>query len=390
MTSRTNVGTPPRRTHRPTAMDARQLALAAAFSLSVAGLSGCSSRAEAADEQPAPATPVRVRTAAVIDRPATISASGTVDANTTADVAFRVAGRVARVSVEEGQAVRAGQVLAAIDPTDYALSAQQATASAAQAADEYARMRQLYERGSLAPNDFLKFEAASKVATAQADLAGERLADTRLLAPISGIVVRRGIDGGEMAAAGVPVFSIVAVDPVTVRVGIPEAQVGLIRRGAPATITVPALAGRPFTARVTMIGVSADAASRTYPVKLDVPNPGRTLLPGMIAEAQIGGSRTVRALTVPGEAVVRDAEGATLVFIYLPAERRVYGRRVSVGSPIDREIEITEGLTAGDLVVIAGQDRLRDGATVAATVDPTPGDSAPLPTQTLDRAGTRR
>ena len=91
-----------------------------------------------------------------------------------------------------------------------------------------------------------------------------------------------------------------------------------------------------------MIGVSADPTSRTYPVKLTVPNPGRVLLPGMIAEARIQGNRMTRALTVPGEAVVRDAEGATQVFVYFPAERRVYSRRVTVGSPIDREVEITE------------------------------------------------
>lgn len=390
MTSRTNVGDSPRYIHAPIATDTRRLALAAALLFSVAGLSGCSSRAEAADEQPAPATPIRVRTAAVIERPATVNTSGTVDANTTADVAFQVGGRVARVAVEEGQLVRAGELLAAIDPTDYSLASEQAAASAAQATDELARMRRLYEGGSLAPNDFLKFETASKVAVAQADLARERLDDTKLFSPISGIVVRRSIDRGEMAGAGAPLFSIVAVDPVTIRVGIPEAQVALIRRGAAATLTVPALPDRPFRARVAMIGVSADPASRTYPVKLDVPNPDRILLPGMIAEAQISGDRMTRALTVPGEAVVRDAEGATLVFIYLPAERRVYSRRVRVGAPIEREIEIIEGIDTGDLVVVAGQERVRDGSLVTATIDRVHADSAATLSQTPNRTESPR
>jgi len=115
---------------------------------------------------------------------------------------------------------------------------------------------------------------------------------------------------------------------------------------------------------VTMIGVSADPASRTYPVKLALPNPGRALLPGMIAEARISGARMTRALTVPGDAIVHDAEGATRVFVYSPAERRVYGRRVTVGAPIDREVEVRDGLTLDDLVVIAGQQRVRDGARV--------------------------
>jgi membrane fusion protein (multidrug efflux system) len=361
-------GTLPRFPQGPAAADARTLALASLLLLSAVA-AGCSSRAEAAGEHSAPAAPVRVRTAAAVERPASVNASGTVDATTTADVAFEVGGRISRVLVEEGQAVRAGQLLATVDAIDYKLSAEQAVASAAQAADEHQRMRQLYERGSLAPNDYAKYEMATKVKAAQAAQAQERLDDTRLTSPISGIVARRGVDAGESAAPGVPVFTIVALDRVTIRVGIPEAQIGLLRRGTTATIAVPALAEKRFPARVTMIGVSADAASRTYPVKLEVPNPGHLLLPGMIAEAHIDGDRMTRALTVPGEAVVRDAEGATLLFVYFPAERRVYGRRVTVGSPIDREIEITEGLAADELVVIAGQERMRDGASVTATVE---------------------
>jgi RND family efflux transporter MFP subunit len=375
MTYRTEVRMLPRLFGGLKETDARALALAALF-FSVAVAAGCSSHAEAADEQPATATAVRVRAALAVERPAVVNASGTVDANMTADVAFQVSGRIVRVAVEEGQAVKAGQLLAAIDPTDYQLSMQQATASAEQSKAEFERMRDLFQRGSLAPNDFQKFEAATKVAAANAALAAERLGHTRLVAPISGVIARRAIDLGEMAAPGNPVFTIVAVDPVTIRVGIPESQIGLIRRNASARIVVAAMAGQPFAARVTTIGVSADPASRTYPVKIDIPNPGRALLPGMIAEAQINGNRMTRALTIPGEAVVRDAEGATLVFVYFPAEQRVYSRRVTVGAPIDREIEITGGIGPNELVVIAGQERIRDGATVAATMEGAPSDSA--------------
>jgi RND family efflux transporter MFP subunit len=247
-------------------------------------------------------------------------------------------------------------------------------------------MRQLYERHSLAPNDYAKFEAATQVADAQQSTALEHLAHTRLTSPISGIVVRRGIDPGETVGAGTPVFTIVAVDRVTIRVGIPEAQIGLVRPGAAAAVAVPALAGQPFQARVTMIGASADAASRTYPVKLEVPNPRHLLLPGMIAEARIDGDRITRALTVPGEAVVRDAEGATLLFVYAPAERRVHSRRVTVGAPIDREIEITDGLEPGELVVVAGQDRVRDGAAVAATAEGAQSGPATAAPTTINRA----
>ena len=349
-------------------------ALSALILLSLPIVAGCSSQAAAADEKEnqgevTPPTPVSVRAAAAVQRYTSVAASGTVDANTTAELSFKVSGRTVSVPVDEGQTVRAGQLLAALDQTDYRFSADQAAASAAQAADEFGRMRELHSRGSLAPNDFKKFEAATQVAEAQSSLARQRLADTRLTSPIAGVVSRRALDPGEMASPGVPVFTVVAVDPVEIRVGIPEVQMGQIKLNAPATINVPALAGEQFQAKVAMIGVAADPTSRTYPVKLLVRNSGRALLPGMIAEARITGDRMVRALTVPGEAVVRDADGATLVFVYFPTEKRVYGRRVTVGSLIGREVEITEGLKADDLVVVSGQQRLRDGALVSATVD---------------------
>jgi len=371
----------------------RRPAAAAALLTLAAVLGACASDADARAPRAEPDVPVRVRAAARVERPATVDASGTIDANTTAELAFEVGGRVASVAVKEGETVRAGQLLAAIDPSDYRLALAQARATAAQASDEYARMRELHARGSLPAADILKFETAAVVSATQAELARTRLGDTRLASPMGGVVVRRNVDPGELAATGQPAFTVVDVDPVTVRVGIPESQVGQIRQGAAATVSVAALPGQRFTGRVTMIGVSADPASRTYPVKLDVPNPGRTLLPGMVAEAHIGGARVVRALTVPGEAVVRDAEGATLVFVYAPSERRVYGRRVTVGAPIDREVEIRDGLAPGDLVVVAGQQRLRDGARVAATMEraqPAPASNGQTAEQTTNPEGSAR
>ena len=183
------------------------------------------------------------------------------------------------------------------------------------AEDEYKRMKFLVERKSLPPNDFQKIEAAYKAAkerydmaqegtrkedrataTAQAHAAdaqaseeGKRLNDTRLLAPISGNISMRRVDPGQTVAAGMPVFSIVELNPVKVRVGVPEAEIGKVHQGATAEISVPSLDGRRFTGKVGIIGVAAEPTSRTYTVKILVPNPGPVLLAGMVAEARILG-----------------------------------------------------------------------------------------------------
>jgi multidrug resistance efflux pump len=262
---------------------------------------GCQRAASAARPE-TDLIPIQVRTPAVVERQDSVTASGSVEGSETTDVAFQVSGRVARVLVEEGQHVSRGQMLAALEPTDYrnafdAANAQRQAAEAlAQKAaagprkqeieqaridlnrseDEYKRMRFLVERKSLPPNDFQKVEAAynaareryqmavegtrledrnaaiaqALAAKAQANEESKRLGDTRLLAPIAGNISMRRIDPGQTVAPGSTVFSIVNLNPAKVRVGVPEADIGKVTRGATAEVSLPSLGGRSFEGQV--------------------------------------------------------------------------------------------------------------------------------------------
>jgi RND family efflux transporter MFP subunit len=206
--------------------------------------------------------------------------------------------------------------------------------------------------------------AQAHAAAAQASEEGKRLSDTRLVAPISGSVAMRKVDPGQTVAPGVPVFTIVELNPVKVRVGVPEAEIGKVHPGAAAEISAPSLGGRSFTGKVAIIGVAAEPASRTYTVKVLIPNPGPVLLAGMVAEARIFGPTKIKSLTIPGEAVVPDPQGAPTVFVYSAERKRVYGRRVEVGPPVGKEVEIRSGLTGSEQVVVAGQGKVREGSVV--------------------------
>ena len=360
--------------------------------------------------------PVQLRSPASVERPSSVIASGSVEGSETADVAFQVPGKVARVMVEEGQHVIKGQVLAELEATDYrnAFDAAQAQKEAAEAVaekasaglrkqeveqarielarseDEYKRMRFLVERNSLPRNDFQKIEAAYKAAQerytmavegtriedrnaalaqalaakAQASEEQKRLGDTRLRAPISGNIAARRIDPGQTVAAGVSAISIVNLNPAKVHVGVPEAEIAKVIPGAKAEVTLPSLGGRCFEGKVGIIGVAAEPASRTYAVKIIVANPGPVLLSGMVAEARIFGAAKLRVLTIPGEAIVRDPQGAPNVFVYNPDRKRVYARRIEVGLPVGDEVEIRSGLHGDEQIVVAGQQRLREGTLV--------------------------
>jgi multidrug efflux pump subunit AcrA (membrane-fusion protein) len=364
--------------------------------------------------------PVTVGRVQRVQERETISVSGTVSTpNSSANVSFLVSGKVVFVGPREGEYVRKGQVLARIDPTDFNLSikgaaAQAASAQAAmekalrparpelleqarigfeRAEDEYRRMKMLYDAKSLAPNDFQKYKAAYEharqeyeqakaggqredkdqargaynQASAHLEVAGKALSDATLCAPISGYIAKRSIEPGDTASPGRTVFEIVQMDPVEVNVGVPETDVHLVRIGQKADITVPALPGKTFQGTVRVINVSADPNTRTYMTRISVANREHSLRVGMVAEATIRGDQMVSMATLPGDAVVRDPQGATQVYVYYPDQRRVYAKRVEIGAAVSRNVEIRSGLSGNELIVLAGQTKLRNGLTVTAT-----------------------
>jgi multidrug efflux pump subunit AcrA (membrane-fusion protein) len=318
--------------------------------------------------------------------------------------------------------VRKGQVLAQIDPTDFRLqlnvaeaqknsahanlekvknsvrpeALEQARIAYERAEDEYRRMKMMYDSNSLAPNDFLKYKATYETAKeeyekakaggqkedkelskatydeaeARLRVAAKALSDATLHAPISGYISKRLIETGDTAAAGRPVFEIVELDTVEANVGIPETDVHLVRIGQKVSIRIPALPNQSFQGTVRIINVSADPGTRTYMTRIRVPNPGHVIKIGTVAEAKIVGDRTISMMTLPGEAIVRDEQGATMVFLYFPEQQRVYSKRVKIGVFRGTEVEMKEGLSGDESIVIAGQDHLRDGMTVTIATPP--------------------
>lgn len=311
---------------------------------------------------------VVVRRVQQVSRPTSIAVSGEIEGWRTVNVGFKVAGVVARVLREEGDVVKAGDVIAELEADGYELGLQMASAGADRARDAFARAKKMSEQGGLPPADFVQVETGVRQAIAQEALARKQVTDTRLKAPISGVVARRGIQPAEQVAAGMPVFTIIAVDPVEARVGVPESAIGRVRVGQTADVRIPSLNQASFSGRVRVVGVAADPVSRTYSVRIAVPNPNGVLRPGMIAEVSIKNGNATRTLTLPGEAILHDADGAALVYVYEATDNRVRSRRVQVGSVFGKEVEITSGLAGNEMVVVGGQHRLRTGALVKARV----------------------
>jgi RND family efflux transporter MFP subunit len=169
-----------------------------------------------------------------------------------------------------------------------------------------------------------------------------------------------------MAGPGASVFTIVGLDPVEIQVGVPETDVRLVHKGQQAIVSASARPAMSFSGTVRLVNVSAEPQTRTYMVRITVPNPKGALLVGMIAEARILGNETLDVLTLPGQSLVRDPQGAPQVFVYFPNEKRVYARRVTAGGVMGRDVQIIHGVKDSDSIVVAGQQLVREGSVVSA------------------------
>jgi RND family efflux transporter MFP subunit len=352
-----------------------------AAGLLVMALQACSS-SKTAEQAASTPTPVTIGKLQSIEDREEVAVSGTIGSPAApSDVSFLVSGKVIQVGPREGDYVKKGQLLASIDPTDYQLSLTTATTQAEmarvafeRAEDEHRRMKMLFDSKSLAPNDYEKYRAAFESnkqqyeqARASEKISRKRLADAELRSPVNGFISKRSIEPGETASPGRTAFEIDKLDIVEVSVGVPETDVHLVRVGQKADITIPALPGQSFKGVVRLVNISADASTRTFMTRISISNPKHTLRIGMVAEAQIRGDKVVKMLIAPIDAIVRDPQGATVVYVYYPDQKRVYAKRVEIVAPRDKDMEIRGGLSGDEWIVLTGQTELREGTVVSAT-----------------------
>ena len=319
--------------------------------------------------------PVIVKEVTQIFTDDVVFVSGVLEADKTVPLSFLVPGKVDHVYVDEGDHVKKGQILAKIEINDYWSNLEIAEAQLFETQDSYDRMWPLFKNGAIAEKAFIKIKAGLDQAKASRDIAKKKVRDTKLLSPIPGIVGAKNVELGQTISTGIPVFTIVKTDRIYARVSVPESEIGKVALGQKAAVTIKALDDRIVEGKVTMIGAMAEPRTRTYTVKIELPNPDYVLRTGMVAKTQIITYKTIAMITVPGKAIVRDADNLTYVFLVDKEKETALRQRVFPGSVFRNEIEIKEGLNIGDVVIIAGQHKITDGAPITV-MDLTNNDGA--------------
>jgi len=274
-----------------------------------------------------------------------------------------VSGRIARLGFQDGQRVRAGQLLVQLDDTLQQAQLKQAEAQASIARTNLQRGRELLAQGFVSQSSVDQSAAALEVAEAQVALARAQLGRMRVVAPFDGTAGISLVDVGDYVKDGADVVNLEDLSSMSVDFRVPERYVDRLRPGNPVDVSVDALPGRTFSGKVEAVDSQVSADGRALLVRARVANPGSLLKPGMFARARVVFSVREGAIVVPEEAVV-PIGGKQFVFRVVdgPGGQKVAQRiEARIGLRLPGQVEILEGLAAGESVVTAGQARLARG-----------------------------
>jgi membrane fusion protein (multidrug efflux system) len=317
---------------------------------------------------------VMARTARV---PNTIGLVGSLNARDRIVISAQVGGTVAEIPVDFGDRVARGALLLRLDGREVSLQADVARAALAQAAAACEQARTYHERAAAmhrqriiseqefdrAVSEWRMAEANREAAAKQLALAEKHVADTELRSPVDGFIAARHVAVGQYVTPYTPVMELVDVDPLKLRLDIPERFAGAVREGLPVTVELEAFPGEQFTGTVTRVGSALDGATRTLPVESAVSNPEARLKPGQFARARIDLGMH-QAVVVPRAAI--DSFAGTQRAFVIHDGGHVEARTVTPGQDLGEEVVILNGIQAGETVAVSHLERLADGAQVRA------------------------
>jgi RND family efflux transporter MFP subunit len=352
-------------------------------------LAGCANERRAASAPPETVSNVPVIVAQRTMMLDWVEAVGTVRATQTSQVSSQVAGNIIEIHAQEGDRVQGGQVLAILDDAQPRAAMEQATAALSAAEKEISaadsdlalaaatlkRYQQLYEKKSVSPQEFDEIKARHQSAESHRDIAGAgqaqanaaltqartSLAYTRIRAPFAGVVTEKKVDAGMLATPGLPMFTIEDTRRYRLEVTVDESELRTVRNGQVSPVTIDALGNVSLSGKVLQIIPAADATSRSFLVKIELPADTH-LRSGLFGRARFPrGERS--ALLIPRDSLVTRGQ---LQGVYVVDANQIAGLRyVTSGKNAGEQIEILSGLQEGEKLASAPGDRDLGGKRIA-------------------------
>jgi membrane fusion protein (multidrug efflux system) len=351
----------------------------------VAGLAACKngaptdSMAAKAGTQAGMPEAVPVEVARVEQRTISASYNGTAPlaARAESQVVAKTSGIALQVLADVGQHVTAGQTLVIIDRDRARLQVAQAEAQVHKLEANYNRALQLAEQKLVSVSDLEQLRYDLDNARATLRLAKLELSYGQVTAPISGVVASRDIKPGNFVQINTPIFTIVDTSRLEATLNVPEREIAKLKPGQKVELTVDPLPGRTFIGRIDRVAPVVDAGSGTFRVVAAFPGEGG-LRPGMFGRLRIDYDQRANAMVIPRAALLEEG-GDPAVFVV--RDGKAMRVNVTLGYDDGPWVEVRQGLTLGDRVVVAGKAALRDGSPVKV-IESASVAAAPASTQT--------
>ena len=307
------------------------------------------------------AVPVETTKARQATTSTDIEAVGSLQSDESVQISSEIAGRIAAIAFEEGQRVKAGDVLVKLDDALARAELGDAQARLELAAANFERAQSLARTGSTTQR--AQDEATSALATARAavELIQVRLDKLSIDAPFAGTVGIRKVSAGAYVTPGTPIANLEKIDELKADFKVPEIYLGQVKVGQPVEVAVDAFPGRSFPGAIYAIDPMLDVNGRALSIRARVRNPEMVLRPGLFARVTVKGGAEERVVVVPEEAIVPRGQDA---LVYRIEGGKAVETKVKLGARRGGEVEILEGLARDATVVTAGHTRLRNGASV--------------------------
>jgi|TARA_R110000744_G_scaffold221454_7_gene340448 membrane fusion protein (multidrug efflux system) len=319
--------------------------------------------------------PIEVRTLVLGSQPSkdtenTFSATGRMAADKSVKPSFQVSGTIEQFPVSMGDFVKEGSLIARITATTYKKQYETRKAQAEMAQDTYARVQEVYEKGSIAEVRMVEARSNYKQARADAEASYQNVKHTMITAPFDGYVGKKMMEAGDLASPGQPIVQFFDIDRLKAIIPIPDEDVNQYKTGDRAIVKVDVL-DKEYEGEITEISIQADTSNPSYTAKISIPNPEREVKPGMactvsIPEEQKTAQGGLAAIIIPVETVSVTEEGQNFVYL-VNSQNRAERRMVKTGALYNNDISITQGLQKGDRVITSGYHKLTENTPVTVT-----------------------
>lgn len=294
-----------------------------------------------------------------------VEALGTLRANESVDITAKVADRVAAIRFNEGQQVRRGDVLIELDNTEARADLAAAEAAASDSRSQYKRSQELYATKALSEAQLDQLQATLLANEARVAAAKSRLADRVITAPFNGRVGLRNVSLGGLANPGAVITTLDDLSIVKLDFAVPEVFLSTLQPGQVVEARSTAYANEAFTGRVASIATRIDPTTRSVAIRATIDNHDGRLRPGLFMTVKLVRSEG-QALMLPEQAIVPENDQH---FVYVIEDGRAHKREIKIGRRRPGEVEVLQGLSADDGVVIDGTLNLRDGVAVKPQAD---------------------